>query len=44
MEKSGIVFMNVASNTRGSYMRNELDGITHMSMAVRDAFIYDLEL
>ena len=44
IQEEGIWFMNAASNTRGTYTRDDLNGITHMSMGVRDAYIFDLEV
>jgi Icc-related predicted phosphoesterase len=39
----GIDFVNVASNTRGTYVRDEINGITHMTMGIRDAVVYEIE-
>lgn len=39
----GIAFVNAASNSRGSYVRDDIHGITHMTMAVHDAIVLDLE-
>jgi predicted phosphohydrolase len=36
------VFVNASSNTRGTYVR-DVNGITHMTMGVRDAYVLDLE-
>ena len=44
VREEGIVFMNAASNTRGTYTRDDINGITHMTMGVRDAYTFDLEL
>lgn len=37
------VFMNASSNTRGTYVRDDVAGTTFMTMSVRDAIVYDLE-
>jgi Icc-related predicted phosphoesterase len=41
-QENGIGFINASSNTRGNFVRDELNGITHMTMSVRDAIVYDL--
>jgi predicted phosphohydrolase len=41
--QGGIDFMNASSNTRGTYVRDGLNGITHMTMSVRGPFVYDIE-
>lgn len=40
--EQGITFLNASSNTRSSYVRDEVNGITHMTMSVRDAYVYDV--
>lgn len=39
----GIDFVNVSSNSRGKYVRDDLHGITFMTMRIYDAITYDLE-
>lgn len=42
VQEGGIDFVNVASNTRGTFVRDELNDITHMTMSIRGAAVYDL--
>jgi predicted phosphohydrolase len=42
-QEDGIDFMNASSNTRGTYVRDAINGITHMTMGVRGPFVYDIE-
>jgi Icc-related predicted phosphoesterase len=44
VQEEGIWFMNAASNTRGTYTRDDRTGTTTMSMAVRDAYVFELEI
>jgi Icc-related predicted phosphoesterase len=44
VQEEGIWFMNAASNTRGTYARDEPTGTTYMSMGIRDAYTFDLEV
>lgn len=41
-QEGGIDFMNAASNTRGIYVRDGINGITHMTMGVRAPYVYDI--
>lgn len=41
--EGGIAFVNASSNTRGTFVRDDLNGVTHMTMSVRDAYVLDLE-
>lgn len=41
-EEAGVGFMNAASNTRGSYVRDSFNNLIHMTMSVRPPFVYDL--
>jgi len=41
--EAGIEFINASSNTRGTYVRDAINGITHMTMGVRAPFTYDIE-
>ena len=42
-QEAGIDFMNAASNTRGTFVRDAINGITHMTMGVRAPYVYDIE-
>jgi Icc-related predicted phosphoesterase len=42
-EEEGIVFMNACSNTRGTFVRDDIKGITHMTMGIHDPMVYNLE-
>jgi Icc-related predicted phosphoesterase len=42
-QEDGIDFMNAASNTRGTYVRDAINNITHMTMGVRGPYVYDVE-
>lgn len=41
-EEDGIVFLNASSNTRGDFVRDDLNGVTYMTMGIRDAIVFDL--
>lgn len=41
--EQGITFVNASSNTRGTYVRDAVNGITHMTMSIRAPFVYDVE-
>jgi len=42
-QEDGIDFMNAASNTRGTFVRDSINNITHMTMGVRAPYVYDIE-
>lgn len=41
-QEEDIGFMNASSNTRGTYVRDAFNGITHMTMGVRAPFVFDI--
>lgn len=43
IQEEGIWFMNAASNTRGTYTRDNEAGVTTMTMGIRDAYTFDLQ-
>jgi len=44
VQEEGIWFMNASSNTRGHFTRDDQAGMTHMTMGIRDAYTFDLEI
>jgi 3',5'-cyclic AMP phosphodiesterase CpdA len=43
IEMDGITFANVCSNTRGTYVRDDDEGVIHMTMGIRDPMVYEME-
>lgn len=41
--EEGIVFVNASSNTRGTYVRDDVNRITHVTIGIRDPIVHDLE-
>lgn len=37
------VFINASCNSRGTYVRDDALGVTHMSMSIRDPLVFDLD-
>lgn len=42
--EDNIKFVNVSCNSRGTYTRDDAHGLTVMTMSIRDALVYDLEV
>lgn len=40
--EAGTVFMNACCNTRGTYVRDTVNKITHMTMGIRDPIVYNV--
>ena len=41
-QEQDIGFINASSNTRGTFVRDDINGVTHMTMGIRDAYLYEI--